>query len=769
MSISAIAAQLYTIQSRKNLPLSTAINAMVREDLAMRFSVYNLAKIITKSDFIATVAQTAFGSRTPMQKKQDEVELRKQQIEKKFKQFTVSSITSLTRKIDLLSSITQRNTALISNVYSELGAFRMQQRININTFNARSVRIPGRSKTIRAQIEEINRQLQQLQVKEGRPGVRGITAKKKKSEQKTKENSTSLFNQFLPFLLGNPRLLGLLGVGALRAVGLGTLALKAYALYNLPGAVSRMTTRAGGQSAYDDPITESTSQTVDPLIAAGGTYTATKAIMDAASMIKNRGKSKLELISDKDRRKQMQNNMAARFRDRGMTSQQAFGTASKRTSQYIKYSKAIKKFQIVDSAIKGLGKKLPGIQLASLMFILSRMSNTTANRASGKISQEKYKEEMIDHYSNLIEYVGIPAMGSLLGGLAGSALFPGIGTLGGALVGGISGYVASLFLDEKEFAESIFVMIHEDKVVKPKSLPPMNLPEENQGGGGGGGGGNGGGSGGGGGRGRGPPSNVDPSKYPTTAPGPKSGPLSVRNNNPGNLRYYASLNKPGYVLSDALPGPEESFAMFPTPKLGIEAMRKQLTLDTKRGMVLSTLINKYAPKSDGNDPVKYANAVSRETGVKLNEVIPLDRIRHVMSAMIRVEGMQEAVDYYKPYLQMTSVVPRPDPTAVGAAAPTAQTVNIPPAAASPTVPNTVAQPPPNPVVAQNNDSKNSDNTAINAQAGLIAAERLNAHLNAGLKVVGDRILKIEKGNPLENPGYRHNDSSLQPFSVNQYT
>ena len=74
MSISAIAAQLYTIQSRKNLPLSTAINAMVREDLAMRFSVYNLAKIITKSDFIATVAQTAFGSRTPMQKKQDEIE-----------------------------------------------------------------------------------------------------------------------------------------------------------------------------------------------------------------------------------------------------------------------------------------------------------------------------------------------------------------------------------------------------------------------------------------------------------------------------------------------------------------------------------------------------------------------------------------------------------------------------------------------------------------------------------------------------------------------
>ena len=312
-------------------------------------------------------------------------------MEKKFKQFTVSSITSLTRKIDLLSSITQRNTALISNIYSELGAFRMQQRMNINTFNARSVRIPGRSKTIRSQIEEINRQLQQLQVKEGRAGVRGITAKKKKTERKTKENSASLFNQFLPFLLGNPRLLGLLGVGALRAVGLGTLALKAYALYNLPGAVSRMTTRAGGQSAYDDPITESTSQTVDPLIAAGGTYTATRAIMGAASMIKNRGKSKLELISEKDARKQIQNNMAARFRDRGMTSQQAFGRASKRTSQYVKYSKALKKFRIIDSAIKGLGKRLPGIQLASLMFILSKMSNTTANRASGKISQEKYK------------------------------------------------------------------------------------------------------------------------------------------------------------------------------------------------------------------------------------------------------------------------------------------------------------------------------------------------------------------------------------------
>ena len=745
MSISAIAAQLYTIQSKKNVPLKTAFGMMVREDLAMRFSVYNLAKIITKSEFLATVAQTAFGARTPLQRKQDEAEQNKEIQEKRFKQFTASSITNLSNKINLLAGITERNTALISGIYSELGAFRMQRRMNVNNFNARAFRIPAPSKTIKAQLEQINSELANLQKKEKRAGVRGVTAKKSPSKEKKEE--ANLFSQFLPFILSNPKLLALLGVGALKAVGLGTLAAQAYSLYNLPGAAGRIASRIGGKPAYDSPITEQTSQFVDTGIATLGTYAATRAITGAASMFKNRGKSRLAPVSAKDARAQIQGNMQREFMNRGMSSQQAFGKASKRSAQFVKYSAQLKKFKAVDSVFRGLGKRLPAVQLATVVFELSRMANYTADRSSGMSSQIEYKENMTNSYHNLIENVGMPAMGAALGGLAGTALFPGVGTSVGLFGGALGGWLTTFFLDHRQVAEKVFSMIHEDKTEKTKNQI-TDVPDESQGLD------RGAGTRRGGGRGRGPAPNVDPSKYPTTAPGPKSGPISVRNNNPGNLRYYASLNKPGYVLANALPGPETSIAMFPTPELGIDAMRRQLILDTKRGMVLSELIKKYAPLGDGNnDPVKYANIVSRDTGIKLNEVIPPDRIRQVMSEMIRVEGGQEAVNYYKPYLRMTSVASPPTQTATVVNQPIPPLTNV--------VPNTTAQKPPESApVTTNNKTTELEETQVNATAAMIAAGRLNQKVAALAERTSSRILNIESLSKNENPGYKHNDPTL---------
>ena len=85
MSLASIATNLYTIQSRKNVPLKTAFSMMIREDMAMRFSVYNLVRIITKSEFLATVAQTAYGKRTPLQKMQDEEDRKREMNDQKFK------------------------------------------------------------------------------------------------------------------------------------------------------------------------------------------------------------------------------------------------------------------------------------------------------------------------------------------------------------------------------------------------------------------------------------------------------------------------------------------------------------------------------------------------------------------------------------------------------------------------------------------------------------------------------------------------------------
>jgi hypothetical protein len=480
MSLSAIASQLYTIQTRKKIPLSTAFKLMVREDLAMRFSVYNLARTLTKSEFIATVAQASFGQRTPLQKKQDEEESKKEKRDKQFKQFSALSIANLNKKINTLAMITERNTALISGIYGELGSFRTQRRMNINSFTDRAVRVPGLSRTIKGQIEQINAELQQLKVKERRGKVRGVTAKAKEKKEKEK-SETDFFKLFLPLLLKNPTALALLAGGALRSIGIARLGIAAYALYNLPGAMQRMGTRMGGKTAYDDPITEATSQTVDPYIAGYGAYQATKMVGGAISMLRDRGKAGLKPVTASQARIQMINKMIPGFQKRGMGYREAQKTAGQRVAKYSKAVNQAKKFKVVAPLLRGLIQRFPAVNAAVVTYHLSKMSIAVSNRSSGLISQDKFREEMISGYDGLIDSVGVTGVGMLMGGLVGTAMFPGVGTVGGAILGGTFATFAHLISelfggkDSKYLATKVYGIIHEDKterVTPKKEVPP---------------------------------------------------------------------------------------------------------------------------------------------------------------------------------------------------------------------------------------------------------------------------------------------------------
>ena len=124
-------------------------------------------------------------------------------------------------------------------------------------------------------------------------------------------------------------------------------------------------------------------------------------------------------------------------------------------------------------------------------------------------------------------------------------------------------------------------------------------------------------------------------------------PVSVRNNNPGNLRYYSRYAGPGGVLEGAMPGPEGSFAQFPSPEMGMAAMQRQLQLDTQsRGMTLTQFISKYAPPGDNNDTGAYIANMSRSLGIGPNDRIPSHLIPQLQSAMIRQEGGPAASNYY---------------------------------------------------------------------------------------------------------------------------
>jgi hypothetical protein len=134
----------------------------------------------------------------------------------------------------------------------------------------------------------------------------------------------------------------------------------------------------------------------------------------------------------------------------------------------------------------------------------------------------------------------------------------------------------------------------------------------------------------------------------SSSPGPAGDVLSVRNNNPGNLRYYSAYSKtPSGVTYEAQPGAEGSFAVFPTKEAGLRAMRKQLVIDTQnRGKTLAEFIDKYAPPGDRNNTGLYINQMAASLGIGPNDKIPADKLDQLQAAMILKEGGPSASSYY---------------------------------------------------------------------------------------------------------------------------
>ena len=76
-----------------------------------------------------------------------------------------------------------------------------------------------------------------------------------------------------------------------------------------------------------------------------------------------------------------------------------------------------------------------------------------------------------------------------------------------------------------------------------------------------------------------------------------------RDNNPGDLKSgYGSIGRDG------------NFAIYPSLDAGVNALGKTLTGKYGDSSISDTM-KAFAPGSDGNDPVKYANTLASSVGV----------------------------------------------------------------------------------------------------------------------------------------------------------
>lgn len=122
----------------------------------------------------------------------------------------------------------------------------------------------------------------------------------------------------------------------------------------------------------------------------------------------------------------------------------------------------------------------------------------------------------------------------------------------------------------------------------------------------------------------------------------KPAPLSVRNNNPGNIEDPAT----------------GKFREFGSPEEGMQAMHSDLAAKItgnspamKRNFgdnyspTLTNVISTWAPSSE-NDTKSYINTVSQQTGIAPDKVLTTADIAKIMPAMIGVEGGDKASNHF---------------------------------------------------------------------------------------------------------------------------
>jgi len=121
-------------------------------------------------------------------------------------------------------------------------------------------------------------------------------------------------------------------------------------------------------------------------------------------------------------------------------------------------------------------------------------------------------------------------------------------------------------------------------------------------------------------------------------------PLSMRNNNPGNMRPL---------------GQNAGFQAFDSPDAGLDAMRRDLTvkiIGKSNAMKanygenyqpsLKNLISTWAPPTE-NDTGNYINFVSQKTGIQPDQVLTEADIDRIIPAMIEQEGGKKAANYFQ--------------------------------------------------------------------------------------------------------------------------
>jgi hypothetical protein len=97
-----------------------------------------------------------------------------------------------------------------------------------------------------------------------------------------------------------------------------------------------------------------------------------------------------------------------------------------------------------------------------------------------EMSENEYRQEVSRIVSQLIASIGLFWAGAILGALAGSAIVPGLGTIGGLIVGGAGGYAASQVLgdDVETIVDALVDKLYNKTDTNQQAVTPISVDQE---------------------------------------------------------------------------------------------------------------------------------------------------------------------------------------------------------------------------------------------------------------------------------------------------
>jgi len=161
MSLASVIANLYSGSTFKNVSVTSGVAESIKIGLKTRFSLVGLVGTLTGSKALLSIARQKYFNKE-MQKEEYDGKLRDEQ----FKTGVLRSISSLTKQVDLLESITIKNSAMISMISNDLGYFKSERRNNFlrqtTALNLSAIRMPLNQRTVKGKLEIIEQQIKQL-------------------------------------------------------------------------------------------------------------------------------------------------------------------------------------------------------------------------------------------------------------------------------------------------------------------------------------------------------------------------------------------------------------------------------------------------------------------------------------------------------------------------------------------------------------------------------------------------------------------------------